>query len=187
MDKLIKLHGMESGVFQFRENSIEFHYQGHILLGYVHIVPGILFLLLGGYQLIPYFRKKNYEVHRLVGKIFLLLSAVLFLTAMVLGLFYPFGDWLESAVTLIFGGYLLYATFMAYKKARQRDFRAHQNWVIRVYFVALSVSTIRGVIALFMTNGYQEMSEIFGLSFLIAFVLHFLLVELWIRYLVIPE
>jgi len=71
-------------------------------LVYIHIIPGLIFLILGGYQLIPYFRKKNYKIHRFIGKIFLVLSAIIFSTAIVLALFYTFGDWIESIVTLIF-------------------------------------------------------------------------------------
>jgi hypothetical protein len=181
--KLFNLIAMQVGVMEFNSDSIETHYKGHLWLGYVHIVPGILFLILGAYQFIPYFRKRYFKLHRTIGKAFLLLSALIFSTAIVLGVFYPFGNYLESTVTFIFGSYLLYCTYMAYTTARNRKFIQHQNWVTRVYFIAIAVSTIRGVIGLFMAAGSQNIQDIFGISFLIAFVIHFILVEIWIRYL----
>ncbi len=183
LDKLINLHGMNSGTMSFTEGSIENHYKNHLILGYIHIIPGIIFLILGAYQLIPYFRKKNYSIHRILGKVFLLISVVIFTTAIILALFYPFGNYLESTVTLIFGTYLLFCVYKAYQTARNKQFVSHRNWVTRIYFIAISVSTIRGVIALFMVKGAESMQSIFGVSFLIAFLLHFTVVELWIRYL----
>lgn len=183
VEKLFKLHAMDTGRMIFPEGSIEHHYKNHLLLGYLHIIPGLAFLVLGGYQIIPYFRLRNYPLHRTLGKVFLLLSALLCSTAIVLGLIYPFGNWLESSVTLLFGLYLLYATYKAYSAARNKQFDTHKNWVTRLYFVALSVSTIRGIIALFMIQGTESMQSIFGMAFLLAFILHFILVEIWIRYL----
>ena len=183
VEKLFKLNAMDTGSMLFPEGSIEHHYKNHLLLGYLHIVPGLAFLVLGGHQIIPYFRLRNYPLHRTLGKVFLLLSALLFSTAIVLGPFYPFGNILESVVTLVFGLYLLFATYKAYSAARNKQFEVHKKWVTRLYFVALSVSTIRGIIALFMIQGAQTMQAIFGLAFLLAFILHFILVEIWIRYL----
>lgn len=183
LEKLFKLHAMDTGRTLFSEGSIEFHYKNHLLLGYLHIILGLVFLLLGGYQIIPYFRKRNYPLHRTLGKVFLLLSTLICGTAIVLGLFYPFGNILESVVTLVFGIYLLYATYKAYEAARSKQFDAHKKWVTRVYFVSISVSSIRGIIALFMINGAESMHSVFGIAFLLAFVIHFIMVEFWIKYL----
>lgn len=167
----------------YHPESIQHHYKNHIALGFLHIVPGMLFILLGGYQFIPYFRNDFKKTHRRVGKIFLTLSAVISISAIILAIYYPFGNMLETLVTLVFGSYLLFATNKAYYFAKKRKIYTHINWVARVYFVALSVSTIRGIIALFMAFGNYTLKEAFGISFLLAFLLHFFLVEIWIRYL----
>lgn len=181
--RLFQLHLVSIDPDLFSQNSIEFFYINHLLLAYIHIIPGLIFLILGGYQLIPYFRKKNYKIHRFIGKIFLVLSAIIFSTAIVLALFYTFGDWIESIVTLIFGIFLLFCTYKAYTTAREKRFIEHSNWVTRIYFIALSVSTLRGIIGLFTTLGDDTLQSSFGKSFLIAFVLHTFMVELWIKYL----
>jgi predicted membrane protein DUF2306 len=181
--RLMILYSVGQNPELFFKDSIDYHFRDHLLLGYIHIIPGILFLILGGHQLIPYFRKSNYGRHRLIGKIFLLLSAVIFGSAIILGARFPYGDWMESTVTVIFGSFLLYCTYKAYRTARNKEFIAHRNWVTRIYFIAIAVSTIRGIIALFMITGDTSMQEVFGLAFFIAFVIHLVLVETWIRFL----
>lgn len=182
-EKLINLSLMSHPPDGHYPNKIDIHYKSHLALAYLHIIAGMLFLILGAHQLIPYFRSRNYPRHRLIGKIFLILSAIIFITAIILGAFYPFGDWLESTVTVIFGLFLLFCTYKAYITARGQQFNAHRNWVTRIYFVALAVSTIRGITALFLTTTDATMESIFGISFLFAFVLHAFFVEIWIRYL----
>jgi uncharacterized membrane protein len=167
----------------FDPKGIEYHYKNHLVLGYLHIIPGIVFLILGSYQFIPFFRNHYRKTHRLVGKLFLLLSAVISITAILLALFVPYGNWLESSVTLVFGIYLLIGTYYSYQFAKKKNFIEHQNWVTRVFFVSLAVSSIRGIIALFMVFGNYTLKESFGISFLLAFILHFILVEIWIRFL----
>ncbi len=181
VDKLIKFHALTENPTLFPEDSIEFFYKDHVFLGYLHIIPGLLFLALGGYQFIPYLRKRNYKVHRFIGKIFLGLSTVIFITAIILALFMPYGNWLESIVTLVFGSFLLYCVYKAFISARNKKIKEHQNWVIRIYFVAIAVSTIRGTIALFTAFGNETLQSAFGKSFLIAFLVHLFFVELYIR------
>jgi len=183
MLKLIHLGLMSNPPDGHFPTKIDLHYKNHILLAYLHIVPGMLFIVLGAHQLIPFFRNKNFPRHRLIGKLFLMVSTLIFFTAIVLGVFYPFGDWLESVVTVVFGVYLLFCTYKAYATARNQQFNAHRNWVTRVYFIALAVSTIRGIMALLLATNDTSMQSVFGISFLLAFVLHAFLVEVWIRYL----
>ncbi|RIA09477.1 putative membrane protein DUF2306 [Flavobacteriaceae bacterium MAR_2010_72] len=183
IEKLIKFHTLINNPELFSKNIIEYHYRDHLVLGYLHIIPGLLFLVLGGYQFIPYFRKKNYKIHRLIGKIFLSLSAFIFITAIILALFVPFGNWLETVVTVVFGSFLLFCVYKAYFSARNKKIKVHQNWVIRIYFISIAVSTIRGTIALFMIFGDDSLQSAFGKSFLIAFLVHLFFVELYIRFL----
>ena len=181
--KLYKLHKVTIHPELFSINSIEFHYLNHLLLGYLHIIPGIIFIALGSYQFIPYFRNKNRSLHRLAGKIFLILSAIISITAIALAVFVPFGNMLETITIFIFGIYLLYGTFKSFIYAKAKNFKLHQKWVIRVFFISIAVSSMRGIIALFMNFANYTLKEAFGISTLLAFILHLILVEIWITYL----
>lgn len=182
-EKLIKLALVSSVPDGHYPQRIDYHYKDHLFLAYLHIIPGMLFLVLGAHQLIPYFRKRNYPRHRFIGKAFLILSAIIFITAIILGVFYPFGDSIESTVTVIFGIYLLFCTYKAYRSARGQQFVAHRNWVTRIYFIAIAVSTIRGIMALLVAQDVGNLQSVFGISFLFAFVIHAFFVEIWIKYL----
>lgn len=166
----------------FNQRSIEYHYRHHQLLSYLHIIAGMFFLLTGAYQLIPHLRKRYRRVHRVVGRLFLATSGVVAITALVMALFFPFGDSIETATTLVYGSFLLVGTYFVYAAARKRAFSRHKAWVLRVYFVALSIASIRIVAAVGMALTGTSLKEMLGISFAIAFTLHLLVVESWMRF-----
>ncbi|WP_143959784.1 DUF2306 domain-containing protein [Litoribacter populi] len=161
--------------------SFQYQYPLFNILAFLHIIVGLIFLLTGGYQLIPFFRKRFYKTHRVVGRIFLGASLIVASTAILLGIFYPYGDILESVTSTVFGFYILVGTYWAYTHARKRNFVHHQKWVIRVYFIALSVATIRIVAGLGIAITGRSLEEVLGISFVIAFLIHLLAVESWIK------
>ncbi|CAN5720829.1 hypothetical protein BH23THE1_BH23THE1_35850 [soil metagenome] len=61
----------------------------------------------------------------------------------------------------------------------------HRQWVTRFYFTALGVSTMRDMIALFIVVNSYSLKDIFGLTLILSFTLHVILVEFWIRFLVV--
>jgi hypothetical protein len=88
----------------------------------------------------------------------------------------------EVVTTLVFGSYLLICTWWAYHFARQRKIALHKEWVYRVYFVALAIATIRIVAGIGMTITGNSLKNMLGISFAIAFILHTVIVESWIRW-----
>lgn len=165
----------------FDKTSIQFHYRTNQFVAYLHIIFGMLFLITGAYQLIPFFRNKYRHVHRFIGKLFLTISFFVSSSAIVMAIYFPFGDRIETATTLIFGGYLLTGTYYAYTNARNRNIIEHKKWVLRVYFVSLSIATIRIVAGIGIALTGNNLSDMLGISFAIAFLLHFVIVESWIR------
>ena len=161
-------------------DSFHIHYANHAVIMYIHVIAGMAFLISGTYQLIPSFRIKNIKGHRLVGKIFLAISFVVSISAMVFSIYYPFGDHIETAANLIFGVYILIATIKAYTTIKQKRVIEHANWVRRVFFVSLSIATIWLImIATNIITG-ASVQQVMGQSFLIGFSLHTIIVELWI-------
>lgn len=171
----------------FKPGSIELHYKFNQPLAYLHIVFGLIILITGAYQFIPALRNKFRKLHKSVGKIFLFSSFIVSISAIILALFFRYGNILESTSTLIFGLFILYGTIKAYQYAKQKNFIAHKKWVTRVYFVSLSIGTIRIIAALLMATSQFSLKDVLGISFLIAFCVHFIVVELWIKYLSTTE
>ncbi|WP_198029928.1 DUF2306 domain-containing protein [Christiangramia salexigens] len=164
----------------FPKNSIHLHYLNSWYLIFVHSVLGILFLLAGSYQLIPYFRNLYPNIHRFVGKIFLLAAILLAVTSILLAILNPFGNYIETAVTLVFGIYIIIGSFIAYRLAKEKKIIKHSYWVRRVFFIALSIASIRLFIGFNILIFNSTVKEAMGISFLEGFLLHFLLIELWI-------
>ncbi|MEL6557002.1 MAG: DUF2306 domain-containing protein [Bacteroidota bacterium] len=94
--------------------------------------------------------------------------------------FYPYGDSVESVSNLVFGSYILFATVKAYSSIKNKRVTEHANWVRRVFFVSLSIATIRLIMIATMIMTGASVQQVMGQSFLIGFLLHTIIVELWI-------
>ena len=123
----------------FDKESHDLHYANNSLVMYIHVMAGMIFLLTGAYQLIPYFRNTFIHIHKFVGKLFLLLSFIVSVSAIFIGVFAPFGDYLESISNVIFGAFILYATVKGYTTIRAKKIIEHSYWVRRIFFVSLSL------------------------------------------------
>lgn len=165
----------------FEADSFHIHYANNAVTMYIHVIAGLLFLLSGVHQLIPTIRNNSLFRHRIIGKIFLISSFIVSISAIYIALFIPYGDWLESVTNLIFGIYILYATVKAYTTIRSRLVIQHSNWVKRVFFVSLSIATIRIIMILNMMMTNESVQQVMGRSFLIGFLIHVVLIEWWIK------
>jgi uncharacterized membrane protein len=181
ISKICDMIAVKTNPDLFDKTSIQYHYRSNQFLAYLHIILGMFFLCTGAYQLIPFFRNKYRHFHRIVGRLFLTTSLLVSLSGIVMAVYHPFGNILETITTLIFGVYLLVGTYYAYTNAKNRNISEHRKWVLRVYFVSLSIATIRIVAAIGMGFTGKNLSEMLGISFVIAFLLHFIIVEIWIR------
>lgn len=99
-----------------------------------------------------------------------------------MAIYFPFGNILETVTTLIYGIYLVAGTYLAYSNARKRNIAKHKAWILRIYFVALSIASIRIVAGLGIALTGGSLKDLLGVSFAIAFTLHLIIVECWIRF-----
>ena len=164
----------------FEADSFHIHYAKNAQIMYLHVIAGMIFLITGAHQLIPYFRVRNMKLHRLIGKVFLMISFIVSISAIVLAVFYPYGDAIESVSNLIFGAYIMFATVKAFTTIKKKRVVEHANWVRRVFFVSLSIATIRLIMIAMIVITDATVQQVMGKSFLIGFLLHTIIVELWI-------
>lgn len=100
--------------------------------------------------------------------------------ALLLGILMPFGGAVEGFAAGVFGSYFLVSLALAYRAIRAHEVPVHRRWMIRAFAVGLGVGMIRVWIILFQAFGFT-LAESFGLSFRIAFSLHALAAEIWLR------
>jgi uncharacterized membrane protein len=155
------------------------------LLTLVHIVPGLLFMLLGPLQFSSTLRVRHLRWHRLTGRIFVVCGVVIGISALMMSFGMPaIGGFNQAAATTLFATFFLIALCRAFWHIRRREVALHREWMIRAFSVGLAVATIRPIIGMFFaTRRFSGLTpyEFFGTGFWIGFVLHLIAAETWIR------
>jgi len=155
------------------------------ILTLVHVVPGLLFMMLGPLQFVPTIRARHLRWHRLSGRIFIICGVVIGLSALAMSFAMPaIGGFNQAAATTLFATFFLIALCKAFWHIRQREIALHREWMIRAFSVGLAVATIRPIIGIFFaTSRFSGLTprEFFGVGFWMGFVLHLLAAEAWIH------
>jgi Predicted membrane protein (DUF2306) len=156
------------------------------VLTLIHIIPGLLFLVLGPLQFSSTFRKRHLQWHRRSGRILFLCGTVIGVSALVMSFAMPaIGGVNQAAATTLFGSWFLFALVKAFRHVLRREIALHREWMIRAFSIGLAVATIRPIIAVFFaTSPLSGLTpyEFFGPGFWIGFVLHFIAAEVWIQW-----
>ena len=167
-------------------DAFERRYVLHPLTAYLHIVPGVVYLLLAPFQLWRRFRTRHLRLHRLMGRVALPAGLVAGVLALVFGTLYPYGGPVEAAAAVVFGLAFLAELTLAYAAVRRKDITAHRRWMIRAFAVAVGIGTIRIWVGLFQATGLLAIQDgtgtvWFGVAFWLAFLMHAAAGELYLR------
>src|SRR5215475_7080280 len=166
--------------------ALDDHFAKEKTLTLLHVIPGMIFMVLGPLQFVRSLRAQHPGVHRWSGRIFLTASAVIGVTGLTMALRGTIGGWDEKSAILIFGSFFLIALGKALWHAMHREFAKHREWMIRGYAVGLAVATIRpimgGFFAVALMHGRTPQPQnFFGTAFWIGFVAQTIVAEIWIR------
>jgi uncharacterized membrane protein len=153
----------------------------------IHILPGMLFMVLGPLQFVRGLRAKYPQIHRWSGRIFLAASAMVGITGLTLAFGKTIGGVDEKAAITVFGSFFLIALAKGLWHTLRREFAQHREWMIRGYAIGLAVATIRPIMGTFFAvavlQGHRpEPREFFGAAFWIGFTLQMIAAEVWINY-----
>ena len=155
------------------------------VLTLIHIVPGLLFMLLGPLQFSSAIRVRHLRWHRWSGRVFVACGFVIGISALIMSFGMPaIGGVNQAAATTLFGSYFLLALSRAFWLIRRREVALHREWMIRAFSIGLAVATIRPIMGVFFaTSRISGLTprEFFGIAFWIGFVLHLIAAEAWIR------
>lgn len=167
--------------------ALDTHFEEHRRLTLLHIIPGVLFMVLGPLQFVPAIRAKYPAFHRWSGRVFLTASAVIGATGLVMASGQTVGGIDEKAAIFLFGTFFLVALAKALWHAMRGEFAQHREWMMRGYAVGLAVATIRPIMGTFfaaaLISGHTpQPSQFFGTAFWIGFTLQSVAAEIWIRY-----
>jgi uncharacterized membrane protein len=155
------------------------------ILTLVHIVPGLLFMVLGPLQFSSTIRARHLRWHRWSGRVFVVCGFVVGISALVMSVGMPaIGGLNQAAATTLFASFFLFGLCKAFWHIRRREIPLHREWMIRAFSVGIAVATIRPIVGMFFaTSRFSGLTphEFFGIAFWIGFVLHLIAAEAWIR------
>ena len=181
---------MKPGTMSSAKNpavQLDAHFANHATLTLAHVLPAMLFMVLGPLQFVRGLRAKYPQVHRWSGRIFLTASTVVGVTGLTMAFGKTIGGVDEKAAITLFGTFFLIALAKALWHALRREFAQHREWMIRGYAIGLAVATIRPIMGTFfaaaLLRGHApEPKEVFGTAFWIGFTLQTIAAEIWINY-----
>jgi len=159
----------------------ESRYVTHPWLAYLHMTPGVLYLLGAPLQLSRRIRTEHYTLHRRLGRLLVAAALLSVVFALIFGLRFPWGGTLEGLATAVFGCWLLTCLLLAVRAIRRGDVVSHRRWMIRAFATGVAVGTIRIWLGLLIVSGLLNFHDSFAAAFWIALSVHVLAGEWWIR------
>lgn len=133
----------ERGTDFLASKQLIYHLDWWRIAFYVHVFTSPVIILSGLCQFSRTLLHRYAKVHRTLGKIYI--AAVLFLSgpsALIMALYANGNLATKIAFTLLSCLWLLF-TWIGYRKARQRHFDAHGNFLLRSYALTVSAITLR--------------------------------------------
>jgi uncharacterized membrane protein len=147
----------------------------------LHIVPGLMFMILGPLQFVAKIRVKHLNLHRWCGRIYVASGLLVGVTALILGIVVGFGGPTETAAVTFFSLLFLIFLGLGVFRIRRSEVSAHREWMIRAFALGLAVTTMRPIAAILLALTDMSFSEILGISFWLGFSLHLIVAELWVN------
>ena len=164
-----------SGTFDVR-------YSQNPVLTNLHMLPGVIFMILGPLQFSRRIRAKWLGFHRWSGRVFLVIGLAGAIFGMALAIRLPaFGGLNTTVATYFFGLIFVFCAMKAYYHVRRREILLHREWMMRAFAIGLGVSTIRIVVAVFVILAHQRMEEVFGIAFWLGWSINLIAAEVWIN------
>jgi uncharacterized membrane protein len=146
----------------------------------LHIVPGLVFAILGPLQFVRAIRARHIQIHRWCGRIFLVSGVLVGTTAVVLGFFVGFGGPTETAAVTFYSLLFLIFLGLAFISVLRRRIADHREWMLRAFALGLAVATMRPLLGIWLAISGRPFKELLGPAFWLAFSLHLMVAELWI-------
>ena len=162
-------------------NSYNAGFVTHPVTTLLHVIPGIIFMVLGPLQFMSKIREKFINFHRWIGRIFMADCVFIGFSGIVMVVLFPFAGLSEQLAVFLFATAFLFSVYEALSHIRKYEIEQHREWMIRVFSIGLGISLIRVLIALFMIFTSYKQIEFFALTFWLGFGGTWAVGEGWIR------
>ncbi len=148
------------------------------LLTTIHIIPGLLFILLGPFQ----FRPVSEAFRRKSSYVFVASSYIVGISAFAMPLIVlPLGGINEAVASSFFALYFLASITWSIRAGRKKQNSLRGEWMLRAYAVGLAIATVRPIMALSFAFFGLRPQTFLGTAFWLGFSLHAIVAEAWIQ------
>jgi uncharacterized membrane protein len=180
---LFVLIGISSSIGQIPPggNSYNDGFEVYPIATLLHVVPGIIFMVLGPFQFIGKIRERFRNFHRWSGRIFMINSVLIGISGLVIVVLFPFAGLSEQIATFVFATVFLFSIYKALDHIKKYEIEEHREWMIRVFSIGLGIGAIRVLIILFSIFTTYQQVDFFALTFWLGFGGTWAVGEVWIR------
>lgn len=152
--------------------------RNHPMLTIIHIIPGLVFILLGPFQ----FRRMPQRFSKTSLYFFISASIIVGISALVMPFItLPLGGLNEAVASSFFAVYFLVSITMAVFNNQHKQIITGMEWLLRAYAVGLAIATVRPIMALSFAFFRLTPQLFLGTAFWIGFSLHTIVAEAWIQ------
>ena len=186
IDQLASIVGVERGSARYQDavaGGLAFQrtYTTYPIGTLLHVIPGAVLLTLAPLQFSARVRRRHIGLHRWSGRLLLAVILITGLSAFFFGIVTPYAGTPEAVAAVVFGGLFLFSGARAFLAIRRGDVTRHREWMIRMFALALAISTVRLVFPLLMAGSSAAMRDLFALSLWISWPVTLTAAEIWIR------
>lgn len=154
----------------------------HPGLTFVHIIPGMLFMMLGPLLFVKKLREKNSNVYRWMRGIYFVAAYIIGFSALLMSYTVSIGGANETAATTLFALLFLFSISKALNHLMHKRMALHREWMIRGFAIGLAIATVRPIIGMFFALSKLSPHEFFGIAFWLGFTINLIAAEAWINY-----
>lgn len=122
---------------------------------YTHVFASAVALFLGPFQFSAFIRKNYLNLHRWVGRIYLVVGVLVGGLSALYMSFFAFGGVVAEFGFAMLGIIWLYTGLKAFLAVRQGDISEHRKWVIRNFSLTLAAVTLRLYLPASMVAGIE--------------------------------
>src|SRR5688500_5557022 len=130
----------------------------------VHIVGAAVFALVGAFQFVTGYRKRQFGWHRAAGRVLVVCGLLVGLSGLWMTLFFPRPSGpneLLYALRLVFGSAMVVSIILGFEAIiRRRDVLGHRAWMMRAYAIGLGAGTqvLTGAVESFIVSQPSALS-----------------------------
>lgn len=151
----------------------------------LHVILGGVYLTLAPFQFAKRIRSRHLGYHRWAGRVLVAIGLLVGAAGVFMAVVIPAAGWSERVVVGSFGLLFLLALGKGFLHVRAGRVAMHREWMIRAFAIALAIATTRliSIPALLIVGVHTDgqVATLVIVSFTVAFVVHALLAEAWIR------